>query len=371
MMQAPTEFPNNRENIMNKLQIKLSALILSVLNCHAAAFAAEPDKGPASVSEIALYSAKDRHERLADAGKKEGEVSVYHSIPIEDMTAISAAFTKIYGIKVRLWRSGSETVTQRVAAEARGGRFDVDIVENNSQANEALHREQLLQEVSSPYRSDLIPMAIPDHKEWVGTTIDVWVAAYNTNKVKKEELPKTYQDLLDPRWRGRLGIESDNHAWFGTLTEAMGERQGTKLFTDIASTNGLSPRKGHSLLAGQVASGEVPLALTLYDWNAEKLKQKGAPIEWVTLSPVIAQFKTVAMLRKAPHPNAAVLFYDFMLNEGQAILAGRKLVPTSRKIETAAGKLPLKFIDPVRFLDMNDKWKKAWEEAVIKRAAPH
>jgi iron(III) transport system substrate-binding protein len=227
-----------------------------------------------------------------------------------------------------------------------------------------------LQEVRSPYLKDLIPTAIPAHKEWVGTTIDVWVAAYNTDKVKKEELPKTFQDLLDPKWKGRVGIESDNHAWFGTLTETMGERQGIKLFTDIASTNGISPRKGHSLLASLVGSGEVPLALTLYDWNVEKLKQKGAPVEWFPLSPVIAQFKTVAMLRKAPHPHAAVLFYDFMLNEGQALLAGRKLVPTSKKIETAAGKLSLKFIDPVRFLDMNDKWKKGWEEAIIKRAMP-
>jgi iron(III) transport system substrate-binding protein len=345
-------------------------LILLMLNFNAATLAAGAGQGPASVNEIASYQAQDRQARLVNAGKKEGEVSIYHSIPIDDMTVITAAFTKKYGIKVKLWRSGSETVTQRVATEARGGRFEVDIVENNSQANEALHRERLLQEVRSPYLKDLIPAAIPAHKEWVGTTIDVWVAAYNTDKIKKEELPKTFQDLLDPKWKGRVSIESDNHAWFGTLTETMGERQAIKLFTDIASTNGISPRKGHSLLATLVGSGEVPLALTLYDWNVEKLKQKGAPVEWFPLSPVIAQFKTVAMLRKAPHPHAAVLFYDFMLNEGQALLAGRKLVPTSKKIETAAGKLSLKFIDPVRFLDMNDKWKKGWEEAIIKRAMP-
>jgi iron(III) transport system substrate-binding protein len=108
---------------MKKRQTKLSMLILLMWNFNAATLAAGPGEGPASVNEIASYQAQDRQERLVHAGKKEGEVSVYHSIPIEDMTVITAAFTKKYGIKVKLWRSGSEAVTQRVATEARGGRY--------------------------------------------------------------------------------------------------------------------------------------------------------------------------------------------------------------------------------------------------------
>jgi iron(III) transport system substrate-binding protein len=201
-----------------------------------------------------LYQGKDRYERLVEAAKKEGEVSIYHSWAIRDMQPIFTAFANKYGIKIKNWRASSEGVLQRTVNEARGGRFDADIVETNAPEMEALHRENLLQEVKSPYLKDVIPQASPTHKEWVGVAIDVWVAAYNTSKIKKEKLPKTYQDLLDPKWKGRLGIEANNHAWFGTLTEALGEQQAIKLFAGITAVNGISPRKGHSGLAGMVAS---------------------------------------------------------------------------------------------------------------------
>ena len=303
---------------------------------------------------------------MVEAAKKEGELSVYHVYP--NLPVIMAAFTKKYGIKVKAWRASSETVLQRIATEARGGRFEVDIVQNNAPENEAAYREKLLQEVRSPYQQDLIPQALPAHKEWAGITLDVWTAAYNTSKVKKEELPKTYQDLLDPKWKGRLGIEAGNHAWFGTLMGELGEEQGLKLFRNITSTNGMSVRKGHSLLSTLVSSGEVPLALTVYSWNPELLKQKGAPIETLALSPVIAQPSTIAMLKKSPHPNAAVLFYDFMLSEGQKLLADASYVVTSKKIESPFAKIPLKFIDPGSALDMQEKWLRMYEEAVIKKA---
>jgi iron(III) transport system substrate-binding protein len=186
--------------------------------------------------------------------------------------------------------------------------------------------------------------------------------------VKKDELPKTYHDLLDPKWKGRLAVESEDHGWFATVLEGLGEQQGLKLFNDIVATNGISVRKGHSLLGNLVASGEVPLALSSYNWKPEQLKQKGAPIDWVALPPVVAQLRTIAMLKKAPHPNAAVLFYDFMLTEAQPILAARSLAPTSKKIETPLSKLQLKFIDPARALDMQEKWMKTYEEVITKRA---
>ena len=346
---------------MNKFLLKFIMPVLLVSSQHSMSLAVE---GP--VGNIALYQGADRNARLVEAAKKEGELSVYHVYP--NLPVIMAAFTKKYGIKVKAWRASSETVLQRIATEARGGRFEVDIVQNNAPENEAAYREKLLQEVRSPYQQDLIPQALPAHKEWAGITLDVWTAAYNTSKVKKEELPKTYQDLLDPKWKGRLGIEAGNHAWFGTLMGELGEEQGLKLFRNITSTNGMSVRKGHSLLSTLVSSGEVPLALTVYSWNPELLKQKGAPIETLALSPVIAQPSTIAMLKKSPHPNAAVLFYDFMLSEGQKLLADASYVVTSKKIESPFAKIPLKFIDPGSALDMQEKWLRMYEEAVIKKA---
>jgi len=320
----------------------------------------------AAARELALYQGPERQERLLEAAKKEGELSVYHAYP--KLTIMMAAFTKKYGIKVNAWRAGSEAILQRLTTEARGGRFEVDIVQNNAPENEAAHRERLLQEVRSPYLADLIPQAVPAHKEWAGITLDVWTAAYNTAKVKKDELPKRYEDLQDPKWKGRLGIEANNHIWFGTLLSALGEERGTKIFNNIVSTNGISARKGHSLLTTMVASGEVPLALTVYSWNPEQIKAKGAPIEGLAIQPVIAQPSTIAMLKRSPNPASAILFYDFMLNEGQKLLADNHYVATSKKIPSPFANVPLTYVDPAKALDMQNKWLRNWDEMIVKKA---
>jgi iron(III) transport system substrate-binding protein len=340
---------------MNRFALKL---LVSAMLFGSQAMAAEANKAPLTLQEIASYQGADRQERLIEGAKKEGELMVYHAYP--QLANVMTAFTKKYGIKVSSWRSGSESILQRMGSEAKAKKYTVDIVQNNAPENEAAYREKLTMEVRSPYLKDLMPAAIPAHKEWVGITLDVFSAAYNTAKVKKEELPKTYRDLLDPKWKGRLGIEAEDHGWFATLVETLGEPQGTKLMSDIVATNGMSVRKGHSLLTSLVASGEVQLGLSVYSWNPEQLKTKGAPIEGLLIEPVIAQFSTVAMLKNAPHPNAAALFYDFILNEGQQIFSDMRFVPTSKKVVSPIGDVAIKFIDPAKALDMQEKWVKQY-----------
>ena len=351
---------------MKRQSIGIAALALVAASAPLHSLAADAARAPLAPAEMAAYQGEDRLERLAELAKKEGELTVYHVYP--NLPVVMNAFTAKYGIKVKPWRSGSEGVLQRFTNEARGNRFDVDVVQNNAPENEAAHREKLLQEVRSPLLKDLMPAAVPAHREWVGITVDVFVAAYNTNKVAKSERPTSYQDLLDPRWKGRLGVEVDDQHWFATLAAAMGEKETYKLFSEIVARNGMSVRKGHSLLANLVASGEVPLGLTVYSWIPEQVKQKGAPIEVLAIPPVIAQFSTIAVAKKAPHPYAALLFEDFMLGEGQQLLAQQQYVPTSTRIDTPITKLPLKFIDPGQAIDMQDRWTKTYEEVVTKAA---
>lgn len=324
------------------------------------------DPGKAA-RDLALYQGPDRETRLVELAKKEGELSVYHVYPA--LPVVIAAFTKKYGIKAKVWRSGSEAVLQRVGAEAKGGRHEVDIVQNNAPEQEAAYREKLLQEVWSPGLKDLAPGASPAHKSWAGITLDIWLASYNTNAVKKDELPKSYADLQDPRWKGRLAIESNNHVWFGNLLAEMGEDAGIKLFNNIVATNGISARKGHSVLANLVASGDIPLALTVYSWIPEQLKKKGAPIESIALQPLLAQASTIAMLKRAPNPASALLFHDFMVGaEGQKLLADAQFVPASKLIEAPWSRAPMKLIDPARGIDMQDKWFKVFDETIVKKS---
>jgi iron(III) transport system substrate-binding protein len=319
-------------------------------------------------AEAAMHTGADRQQRLVDGAKKEGELSIYTSVPIDDMAVLTTAFEKKYGVKVRVWRAGSEKVLQRTVTEARANRFDVDIIETNGPEMESLHREKILQEVASPYLGDLIAPAIMPHKEWVGTRMNIFTFAYNTNLVKKEDLPKTYQDLLHPRWKGKLGVEAEDLDWFAGVIGELGEAKGLKLFRDIVATNGLSVRKGHTLLTNLVASGEVPMSLTVYNYKAEQLKNKGAPIEWFAIAPAIARPNGVGVTKRAPHPNAAVLFYDFMITDAQALLFKRDYVPASKKIDTNLNKMPIKFVDPKIVLDENDKWAKLYEEIITKQS---
>ena len=185
---------------------------------------------------------------------------------------------------------------------------------------------------------------------------------------KKDELPKTYADLLNPRWKGRLSIEATDDDWFASVVRSLGEDKGLKLFRDIVAQNGLSVRRGHTLLTNLVASGEVPLALTIYNFTAEQVKQKGAPFDWFVLSPAIARANGVALARRSPHPHAALLYYDFMIgDEGQQILFKRDFVPTSRKIDTPLNRGPLVIIDPKLVLDESEKWAKLYDEIIVKQ----
>lgn len=321
-----------------------------------------------TVAGIADYEGADRTQRLIEGAKKEGTVTVYTSAPVDDMKILGDAFEKKYGVKMRLWRGSSENVLQRGVVENRAGRYEADVFETNGPEMEALHREKLLHEVKSPLLSQIMPEAIFPHREWVGTRLNIFVGAFNTGAVKKEDIPKTYEGFLDPKWKGKLGIEAEDQDWFAALMTEMGEEKGVKLFRDIVATNGISVRKGHTLLTNLVASGEVPLSLTVYSYKAEQLKNNGAPIDWFVIPPAFARANGAGVARNAPHPYAAVLFFDFMLREAQELLASRDFTPTNLQVKPLPANMNLKFIDPKIVLDEGDKWSKLFSETITSRS---
>ncbi|GAA4336671.1 ABC transporter substrate-binding protein [Pigmentiphaga soli] len=317
---------------------------------------------------IARYQGADRQQKLIEGAKKEGTLTLYTSMDPPDQQVLSDAFQKKYGIQVRTWRGLSEAVLQKTVAENRARRYEVDVVDNNGPEMEALRREHLLQAVYSPYQADLRPGALPDHREWAGGSTDIIVQAYNTNLIKKEDLPKTWNDLLDPKWKGKLAIEARDQHWFAGLLDILGRDQGMKLFGQIVDTNGISVRQGHTLLANLVASGEVPLALTVYNYSTADIKKRGGPIEHFVISPAVGALRAIGVTRTAPHPYAALLYYDFLLSpEGQQLLLDRARAPNSTKIDSPWRNIDLRMVDPGKSLDMYDKWTKDYETAVTKR----
>jgi iron(III) transport system substrate-binding protein len=315
-----------------------------------------------NIAALAALTGAERQKRLAEGAKKEGVVSIYTSMPLDDMAALTSAFEAKYGVKAKVWRSGSEKILQRGLLEAKANRFEVDVFETNSPETEVLSREKVLIAANSPYLNELIPQAIPSHKEWIATRLNIFTCAYNTKLVKKEELPKTYQDLLDPKWKGKLSVEADDSDWLAETVMKMGEEKGLALFREIARKNAVSVRKGHTLLSNLVASGEVPLALTVYNYKIEQMKNSGAPIDWFALDPTIARPNANGVARNAPHPHAALLFQDFELTEGQVILGKRDFIPTSTKVPSNLNKMPLIFANPKTTLDDGQKWNKIYDD---------
>jgi len=319
---------------------------------------------PRTMADIASYQGADRMARLIEGAKREGVVSLYGSSVTEDMNPATDAFKKKYGVDVQYWRASSENLVQRAVVENRAGRCAVDAFATVAAELEALHREKLLQAVQTPLTAGLIPQALRPHGEWVATRLNIFSAAYNTKLVKKEEVPTSYEDLKHPRWRGRLAIEADDFDWFATMVTMMGHDKGVALFRDIAKQNGLSIRKGHTLLANLVAAGEVPLALTVYNYKPEQQKRLGAPIEPLYLPPVIALGYGSAVARCAPHPHAAVLFHEFMLGDALEIWAKRDMAVTNPKVMPLSQELTL--IHPADMLDNRARWEQLWSTTVLK-----
>lgn len=303
------------------------------------------------------------------AARKEGTLTLYTSIAEKDVAALTRPFEAKYGIKVVVWRAGTDKVLQRSIAEARAKRYDVDVIHFGSPEMEALSREKILLPITSAIHKDLQPGSVPAHREWAATLLSVWVQIYNTRLIKKSDLPKSYKDLLDPKWKGKLAIETKDSDWFASVVDAMGGGEtGLKFFRDLAATNGLSLRQGHTLLNNMVISGEVPLALNQYNYMPEQAKKKGAPIDWFVLEPAIARSNAVGVARRAPHPNAAMLFYEYLLGEGQQYFVNMDYVPTNTKVASPFKGMKIVQTNPGRSLDESEKWTDLFEATVIRRA---
>jgi ABC-type Fe3+ transport system substrate-binding protein len=324
-----------------------------------------------AVRDLATYEGPDRERRLAEGAKQEGTLVFYTTIPTEYAERLIEPFRGRYGVKVTVWRARSELVLQRVLNEARAGGAGADVISVFAPAMEAIRRENLLQEVRSPRHADLIRSAVPAHREWVAQLQHVFVHAYNTDKVRRQDLPKTWGDLLAPRWKGRLAIEADDHEWFSSVVADLGEAEGVRFFRELVAKNGLSVRSGHPLLTNLVASGEIPLALTVYQYSVEQAKKKGSPIDWFVIEPAVSIPNAIAVARRAAHPHAALLFYDWLIGyEGQRILADIGYVPTHVKVDSPVRGVRLKYLDSAALLDESERSTRLFEQVILSKGGP-
>jgi iron(III) transport system substrate-binding protein len=265
-----------------------------------------------------LYAAAG--DALVEAAKREGEVVYYASMNLSEANAIIAEFEKRYPfIKVKLNRTGSEKLLTKVMTEFRVKKLPADIIQTVEFSMHLFGRAGVLAQYT-PQANAQYPGDFKEEGLWTTVYYNPYVVAYNTKLVPKQMVPRKYEDLLDPRWKGKMLIEGTKADWFAGLLQIMGQERGLKYMRDLAKQQP-SPREGHELLAQLVAAGEGLMDVNIPIASVERMKERGAPIDWTAVGAAPAIMVGIGLSSQATHPNAAKLFMDFALSrEGQRLM---------------------------------------------------
>lgn len=263
-----------------------------------------------------------------DKAKPEGRIVFYTSWGPSDADYVVKAFERKYPLKVESVRASSEKTLNRLLSEQRAGKFLGDVVAISGIQSGILKEKSALDRYQSK-ESVNFPAEWRDPDGYgVGLHQTLYVIGYNTKLVSAEAAPKSYEDLLQPRWKGQLGWDSEEYYLFGALIKARGKDKGFEFWRRLAEQQ-ISFRKGYTLITELVSAGEFPVAVSLYQHRVDEYQEKGAPIQWLAPNPLVGgDPNRISLLKNAPRPNAAKVFIDFMLSaDGQKLLQDKGRSP--------------------------------------------
>jgi iron(III) transport system substrate-binding protein len=261
-----------------------------------------------------------------DSAKREGEVIYYASMNLGEANALIGEFEKRYPfIKVKLNRASSEKLLTRILAESRAKKSFADVIQTVEFSMHILARRGILAHYA-PEANSLYPKQFKEEGFWTTVYYNAYVSGFNNRLVSIESLPKNYNDLLDPKWKGKLMMEATKADWFAGMLQMMGTEHGLKYMRGLARQQP-SSREGHELLAQLIAAGEGLLDVNIPVASVERMKERGAPIDWTALGPAPAVMVGIGQAAQAAHPNAARVFLDFVLSRD-----GQKLMQTPGRL---------------------------------------
>jgi iron(III) transport system substrate-binding protein len=266
-------------------------------------------------------------QELKEKAEAEGKLMFYATFNAADSKTLVDGFKKLYPkIDVVYYRTTDSALMERILTESRAGQHLWDVMVTTSFYGHNLKKRGLLATYDSPERKFYRDGYKDPQATWTSSYTNYGAFGYNTRMVPKTSVPKSFNDLLKPEWKGHIGMDSRPYEWFGTMLKAMGEEKGLAYMRELAKQTQL--RAGRTLVAQLVAAGEFRGALTGYSQTFEVLKPSGAPVDWIYLNPVFANIHPTGVATKAPHPNAARLFIDFILSKrGQELIRGMNRIP--------------------------------------------
>ena len=286
------------------------------------------------------WGQSDHTGKLIEGAKKEGKLVWYTGMNISDSKRLLDAFEKKYPfVKTKLFRSVRERILNRIITETRAGRWEFDVVSVGVAIINVLVQKKLI----SPYSSQEAKAYAQAFKDpgghWTGIYNNYRVIGYNTELLPEAEAPRKWEDLLDPKWKGKIMIDQRESPWYATLVTVWGKEKTLKYMNALAKQD-IQWRRGHTLIAQLMAAGETPLAI-VYAHRVEDMKKNGAPIEWVsTLDPISVSVIGIGLSAKPNNQNTAKLFIDFVLSkEGQETIRSSNRIPARSDMEPLSPKL--------------------------------
>lgn len=289
--------------------------------------------GSGDVAKIAQYTKSDRSQKLVAGAKKEKKLVWYTTvIPSQIAQPLADAFHSKYPyIKVQLYRGNSGEVTQKMIQEYRAHSYRVDLVDGTSTAS-MLRDTGFLQPFRSP-QLDRYPAQFKDKNGYWGTELLYYmVLAYNKRLVSPKDVPHTYQDLLNPKLRGKMAWSTSSGSgaptFVGNVLMTMGQTKGMAYLRKLAKQQIHNVNSSGRSVLDQIVAGQFPIAIEVFNDQVEFSKSSGAPVDWQPLQPVCGQLSRISLAKRAPDPNSAMLFLDFVFSkQGQQVIRKRGGIP--------------------------------------------
>jgi len=312
---------------------------------------------------------------LIAAAQKEGEVVWYTTQIISQLVRpVSAAFEKKYGVKVRAARANSTEVSVKIINESRAGRPQSDVFDGTSTVVPLKKEGYVLKWLPDPAKAYPAQYKDPEGY-WVANNLYFLAPGFNTRLVPRGSEPRTYQALLDPKWRGKMAwsttaTSSGGSGFVGTVLTEMGSESGMAYLRELAKQRIANVGSAAREVLDQVIAGEYSLALQIFNHHAVISGKKGAPVDWIKMEPVTGTLSVISVHKDAPHPNAAKLLVDFIIStEGQHIFRDAEYLPADPTVPPLTpaltpegGKFRTRFFTPEQTEDAIAGWKKIYDD---------
>lgn len=249
------------------------------------------------------------------------------TMDIQNSKPVLDAFMKKYPfIRADLVRLGATTIMSRIMTEAQAGANKFDVAVGISFAYIPMKERNLIAPYLSPAFSSLYQDLYDPKGYWATVYLNTFVLGYNTKVISRDDLPKTYEDLLRPQYKQKFIIDIENYDVFVTLSHEWGQEKAIAYFKGLAKQEPVFLH-GNISRANFVSVGERSMTPFVYVPVIERVKQSGAPVDWIPLEPVAVELNVAMLSTKAAHPNAAKLFIDYLISKD-----GRELLKTFRRI---------------------------------------